>query len=63
MVWFGVVLFAAVGIGFIVWRNDLAYWEGMTFGGTVSAGCVLIQGALFLLAALIIYLVRASLAP
>jgi hypothetical protein len=42
MVWFGIVLFAAVGIGIIVWRNDLAYWEGMTFGGTVPAGCVLI---------------------
>ncbi len=63
MVWFGVVLFAAVGIGFIAWRNDLAYWEGMTFGGTVPAGCVLIQGTLFLLAALIIYLARANLAP
>ena len=61
--WFSVLLFAAVGIGCIVWRNDLAYWEGMTFGGTVPAVCVLIQGALFLIAALIIYLARASVAP
>ncbi|MEA2337684.1 MAG: hypothetical protein QOE82_1691 [Thermoanaerobaculia bacterium] len=52
MVWAAAILFAAVGLIFILRRADLARAQSLVAGGRLGAGCAVAEGILFLLMAL-----------
>jgi hypothetical protein len=52
MVWAAAILFALVGLGFIVRRHDLARAQSLVAGGSLGSGCAVAEGALLLLMAL-----------
>jgi hypothetical protein len=52
MVWAAVILFAAVGVAFIVRRADLARAQSLVAGGNLPPGCAVAEGILLLLMAL-----------
>lgn len=52
MVWASAVLFALIGLGFIVRRRDLARAQSLVAGGRLGPGCAVAEGVLLLLMAL-----------
>jgi hypothetical protein len=52
MVWAAAILFAAVGVAFIVRRGDLARAQSLVAGGNLAPGCAVAEGILLLLMAL-----------
>jgi len=52
IVYLAAILFTAVGIIFIIRRNDLARAQSLVAGGRLGAGCAIAEGILFLLMAL-----------
>ena len=52
MVWASAILFALIGIAFIVRRHDLARAQSLVAGGRLGAGCAVAEGVLLLLMAL-----------
>jgi hypothetical protein len=52
VVWAAAILFAAVGLIFILRRADLARAQSLVAGGRLGAGCAVAEGILFLLMAL-----------
>ncbi|MEA2240400.1 MAG: hypothetical protein QOC81_5124 [Thermoanaerobaculia bacterium] len=52
MVWASAILFALIGIAFIVRRSDLARAQSLVAGGRLGPGCAIAEGVLFLLMAL-----------
>ena len=52
MVWAAAILFAAVGLIFILRRADLARAQSLVAGGRLGAGCAIAEGILFVLMAI-----------
>jgi hypothetical protein len=52
VVWAAAILFAAVGLIFILRRADLARAQSLVAGGRLGAGCAIAEGILFLLMAI-----------
>ena len=52
MVWAAAILFAAVGLIFILRRADLARAQSLVAGGRLGAGCAIAEGILLLLMAI-----------
>jgi hypothetical protein len=48
MVWAAVILFTAVGIVFIIRRQDLARAQSLVAGGNLAPGCAVAEGILLL---------------
>jgi hypothetical protein len=55
-VWIVVITFTALGAALIIWRGQFAYWQGMFFGARLHPGCALVEGVLFVLGALVFYM-------
>jgi hypothetical protein len=51
MVWIAVVVFALLGIIFIICRRDLARVQSLVAGGNLMPGCVIFEGIILLLMA------------
>jgi len=52
VVWIATILFAAVGLIFILRRADLARAQSLVAGGRLGAGCAVAEGILLLLMAI-----------
>jgi predicted membrane-bound mannosyltransferase len=52
MIWAAPILFALIGLGFIVRRHDMARMQSLVAGGRLGAGCAVAEGVLLLLMAL-----------
>jgi hypothetical protein len=48
MVWILALMLVAVGIYFIVRRNEVARGESLAMGGTLPPGCAVLQGILLI---------------
>ena len=51
MVWLAAVVFATLGIVFIVRRHELSRAQSLVAGGTLMPGCVVVEGVILLLMA------------
>lgn len=58
MVWIAVTLFAAAGIALILARGPAAHAQALIAGGRIGPGCVVAEGVVFLLLALLALLFR-----
>lgn len=58
MEWFAVAFVAAVGMGMLLWRHQLARLQALVLGGSVLPGCVVAQGAVLVVIAALIALLR-----
>ncbi len=56
MVWLGIIICVAVGLGLIVWRDEATHLQAYTFGAQLHPGCAIVEGVLFMLLALAFYL-------
>ena len=54
LIWLAAIFVTATGIAVIVARQPFARLEGILAGGTVKPGCVIGQGALLLILAIVI---------
>jgi hypothetical protein len=52
MIWSAVVVFALLGVIFILRRRDLARAQSLVAGGNLAPGCVVAEGIILLLMAL-----------
>ena len=54
MIWLSAVILAIVGIAVILQRRPLAQMHALILGGTVRAGCIVAEGVVLLVFAVLI---------
>lgn len=58
LIWLATIFVTATGIAVILSRDSFARLEGILAGGTVRPGCVIGQGALLLILAIVIVILH-----